>query len=189
MRQADERQALLVLFPELVLSAYSCDDLFHQSALLDAVEAALAEVVLASVDLGIIAVVGLPLRLEHRLFNCAAVIHRGRILGVVPKTFLPNYREFYEARQFASGLEARSTSVTVGGQRDVPFGSQLLFRAREVPAFQFHVEICEDLWVPIAPSTRGALAGATLLLNLSASNITVAKADYRRQLVQSQSAR
>lgn len=189
MRQADERQAILVLFPELGLSAYSCDDLFHQSALLDAVEAALAEVVLASRSLGVIAVVGLPLRVDDRLFNCAAVIHRGQVLGVVPKSFLPNYREFYEARQFASGLETRRASVSILGQRDVPFGSQLLFCARDLPAFKFHVEICEDLWVPIAPSTRGALAGATLLLNLSASNITVAKADYRRQLVQSQAAR
>ena len=189
MRQADERQAILVLFPELGLSAYSCDDLFHQGALLDAVEAALVRVVEASAMLAVISVVGLPLRIDDRLYNCAAVIHEGRILGVVPKTFLPNYREFYEARQFASGLEARRASIELAGQRDVPFGSQLLFCARELPAFKLHVEICEDLWVPIAPSTRGALAGATVLANLSASNITVAKADYRRQLVQGQSAR
>lgn len=189
MREATERQAILVLFPELGLSAYSCDDLFHQSALLAAVEAALARVVQASASLPIIAVVGAPLRVDDQLYNCAVVIQRGRVLGVVPKTFLPNYREFYEARQFSSGLEALRPSIDLAGQRDIPFGSQLLFCARELPAFRFHVEICEDLWVPIAPSTRGALAGATVLLNLSASNITVAKADYRRQLVSSQSAR
>ena len=189
MRQADQRQAILALFPELGLSAYSCDDLFHQSALLDAVLLALASVVEASALLGVIAVVGVPLRVDDRLYNCAVIVHKGKIVGVVPKTFLPNYREFYEARQFASGLETRRASIDLAGQRDVPFGSQLLFVARELPAFKFHVEICEDLWVPIAPSTRGALAGATVLLNLSASNITVAKADYRRQLVQGQSAR
>ena len=189
MREAERRQALLVLFPELGLSAYSCDDLFHQGALLDAVAAAFEQVLRASAELNVIAVVGLPLRLDDRLYNCAAVIRRGRILGVVPKTYLPNYREFYEPRQFASGRESLATSIELSGQADIPFGSELLFCARELPLFRFHVEICEDLWVPIAPSTRAALAGATVLLNPSASNVTVAKAEYRRQLVASQSAR
>jgi NAD+ synthase (glutamine-hydrolysing) len=189
MREADARQALLVVFPELGLSAYSCDDLFHQAALLDAVEAALGRVLEASRSLSIIAVVGLPLRLEDRLFNCAAVIHQGQVLGVVPKLYLPNYREFYEARQFASGREARCTSINLLGQRDVPFGSALLFQTPELPLFRFHVEICEDLWVPLPPSTRAALAGATVLVNLSGSPVTVGKAEYRRQLVGGQSAR
>lgn len=186
---ADARQAVLVLFPELGLSAYSCDDLFHQGALLDAAEAGLRQVLAASSTLNVIAAVGVPLRVADRLYNCAVVLRRGRILGVVPKSYLPNYREFYEGRQFAPAHEARSTSIDLAGQRDVPFGSELLFRVRELPLFRFHVEICEDLWVPIAPSARAALAGATVLLNLSASNITVAKAEYRRQLAASQSAR
>jgi NAD+ synthase (glutamine-hydrolysing) len=189
MQAADARQALVVVFPELGLSAYSCDDLFHQGALLDAVEAALGQILAASAELGVISVVGLPLRVEDRLFNCAAVVHAGRLLGVVPKLYLPNYREFYEARQFASGREALCTSIDLLGQRDVPFGSELIFHAPELPLFRFHVEICEDLWVPLPPSTRAALAGATLLLNLSGSPITVGKAEYRRQLVGGQSAR
>lgn len=186
---ADARQALLVSFPELGLSAYSCDDLFHQAALLEAAEAGLGRVLEASKAANAIAIVGLPFVVDDRLFNCAAVLRRGRLLGVVPKSYLPNYREFYEARQFAPGHEARRSSIELAGQSDVPFGSQLLFRVRELPLFRFHVEICEDLWVPIAPSTRAALAGANVLVNLSASNITVAKADYRRQLAQNHSAR
>jgi NAD+ synthase (glutamine-hydrolysing) len=189
MREAHARHALLVLFPELGLSAYSCEDLFHQGALLDAATVALGAVVRASSTLNVIAVVGVPLRIDDRLYNCAVVVHRGRILGVVPKSYLPNYREFYEARQFASGHEALRTSIDLARQEGVPFGSQLIFQARELPAFRFHVEICEDLWVPISPSTRAALAGATVLLNLSGSPVTVAKADYRRQLIANQSAR
>jgi NAD+ synthase (glutamine-hydrolysing) len=189
LRQADARQAILVIFPELGLSAYTCDDLFHQGALLDAAEAALSRVLEASASLNVIGVVGLPLRVDDRLFNCAVVLQKGLVLGVVPKLYLPNYREFYELRQFASGHEAHRASIDLAGQKDIPFGSELLFRSRELPLFRFHVEICEDLWVPIAPSSRAALAGATVLLNLSASNITVAKAEYRRQLVGNQSAR
>lgn len=189
LEQSAERHAVLALFPELGLSAYSCDDLFHQRALLDGVEAALTRVVQASTELPVVAVVGLPLRVDELLYNCAAVIYRGRILGVVPKTHLPNYREYYEARQFTPGDTALVSSVELCGQRDIPFGSRLLFCARELPRLKFHVELCEDLWVPIPPSSYAALAGATVLLNLSASNITVAKADYRHQLVANQSAR
>jgi NAD+ synthase (glutamine-hydrolysing) len=188
MEQAVEQHASIVLFPELGLSAYSCDDLFHQRALLDGVYAGLDRIVRASVHLPVLAVVGLPIQLEHVLFNCAAVVHRGRILGLVPKTYLPNYREFYEARQFASGDVARHSTVELLGQT-IPFGSQLLFEASNQPKLTLHIEICEDVWVPIPPSAHAALAGATVLLNLSASNITVAKADYRRQLVEGQSAR
>jgi NAD+ synthase (glutamine-hydrolysing) len=189
LREAHARRAALVLFPELGLSAYSCEDLFHQRALLDASLDALVTVLEASAAWPLVAVVGLPLVVGGRLYNCGAVLHRGRLLGVVPKTYLPNYREFYEARQFTPGDTARETEIEVAGQRAVPFGSRLLFRLTEQPLAVVHVEICEDLWVPIPPSTYAALAGATILLNLSASNVTVAKADYRRDLVAAQSAR
>ncbi len=188
LQQAARDGAALVAFPELGLSAYTCDDLFHQRALLDGCEAALARIVAASASLATVAVVGLPLRVDHSLFNCAAVLQRGKLLGVVPKTYLPNYGEFYEARQFNPADHAQSTEITLLGQR-VPFGAQLLFEAQDVADFTFHVEICEDLWVPIPPSSYAALAGATLLLNLSASNITVGKSAYRHALAASQSAR
>jgi NAD+ synthase (glutamine-hydrolysing) len=187
--EAHARGALLALFPELGLSAYSCDDLFHQRALLDATEAALQRVLSASAALPVIAVVGVPLCRWDRLYNCAVVAYRGRVLGVVPKTYLPNYREFYEARQFTPGEDRPGSSIQIGEQRDIPFGTRLLFCPSELPKFRFHVEICEDLWVPIPPSSGAALAGATVLLNLSASNVTVAKAEYRQLLVASQSAR
>ncbi|HKM98932.1 MAG TPA: NAD(+) synthase [Candidatus Binataceae bacterium] len=189
MKEAAERKALLALFPELGLSAYSCDDLFQQRALLDAAEKALAEIVAASHALNLVTVVGMPVRADHLLFNCAVVVCRGKILGVAPKTFLPNYREFYEARQFAPADSARSHEIDLAGARRVPFGTRLLFQHEEQPLLVFFAEICEDLWTPIPPSAHAALAGATVLLNLSASNITIGKADYRRELVASQSAR
>lgn len=189
MREADRRHAALTLFPELGLSAYTCDDLFHQRALLDACLGALKAVIAASREVETVAVVGLPLELEGALFNCAAVVHRGRILGIVPKTYLPNYREFYEPRQFARGDRLLRDSVSLFGQPDIPCGSALLFRFEQQPLLTFHIEICEDLWVPVPPSSYAALAGATVLLNLSASNVTVGKADFRRDLVGSQSAR
>jgi NAD+ synthase (glutamine-hydrolysing) len=187
-REAAAEGAVLVTFPELGLSAYTCDDLFHQAALLAACEAALARVVAASRTIPGVAVVGLPLRVDHRLFNCAAVVSRGRLLGIVPKTYLPNYGEFYEARQFASGESALATTVDLC-EASVPFGARLLFRAIGIDHWSFAVEICEDLWVPIPPSSFGALAGATVLVNLSASNATIGKAGYRQQLASQQSAR
>jgi NAD+ synthase (glutamine-hydrolysing) len=189
MRQAAERKAVVVLFPELGLSAYSCDDLFHQRALLDGCVAAIRKIADAALSLPLVAIVGAPLQIDNLLYNCAVVISRGRILGVVPKTYLPNYREFYEARQFNSGESAVRGAIELCGQRGIPFGTQLLFRAEEQPLLAFHIEICEDLWVPIPPSSYAALAGATVLLNLSASNITIGKAGYRRELVAGQSAR
>ena len=189
MREAVGRKAVLVLFPELGLSAYSCEDLFHQRALLDACESALSAILDASAALPIVAVVGAPLRLDNLLYNCAVVVSAGRILGVVPKTYLPNYREFYEARQFTSAEVAIRDTIDLCGQAGIPFGSRLLFRLQQQPLLTFHVEICEDLWVPIPPSAYAAMAGATVLLNLSASNITIGKADYRRDLVAGQSAR
>src|SRR5215212_5853718 len=189
MRQAADERAVIALFPELGLSSYTADDLFHQRALLDASLEGLRQVVEASRDLDLVAVVGLPLQLDHLLFNCAAIVSRGRVLGVVPKTYLPNYREFYEGRQFNAAEAAIRDSIDIVGQTSVPFGSRLLFQSEEQPLLTIHVEICEDLWVPIPPSSYAALAGATVLLNLSASNITVGKAAYRRNLIASQSAR
>ena len=186
--EAAAQGAALVAFPELGLSGYTCDDLFHQRALLDACEAALASVLEASRKQPTVAIVGMPLRVDQRLFNVAVVVHRGRILGAVPKTYLPNYGEFYEARQFNSGLDAHSIEVELLGQT-VPFGSQLLFTASDLPLLSFAAEICEDVWTPIPPSSFAALAGATVLVNLSASNALVGKAGYRQQLVSQQSAR
>lgn len=188
-RQAAGRNALVALFPELGLSAYTCDDLFHQQALLDASEAALASVAEGTRDLDLAIAVGLPLRVDGALYNCAVLLHRGRILGVTPKTFLPNYREFYEARQFTSGDTARRTEISLAGQHAVPFGTRLLFRCASQPLLVLHMEVCEDLWTPIPPSSFAALAGASVLLNLSASNVIVGKDAYRRQLASNQSAR
>jgi NAD+ synthase (glutamine-hydrolysing) len=187
--EAAERRAVAVLFPELGLSAYSCEDLFQQRALLDACGDALTEVLRASASWPLLGVVGMPLVVDHRLYNCAVVLSRGRVVGVVPKTYLPNYREFYELRQFSPADTALRDEIELAGQRGVPFGSRLLFQLEGQPLATFHVELCEDLWVPLPPSTYGALAGATVLLNLSASNVTIAKADYRRDLVTGQSAR
>lgn len=189
MQQGAQAQATLMVFPELGLSAYSCDDLFHQQALLAGALEALQSVQQASCDLPLVTVVGLPLQVDHMLFNCAVVLQRGRLLGVVPKTFLPNYREFYELRQFAPAASALRETISLCGQEHVPFGERLLFQASTESRLTFFVEICEDLWVPIPPSCTAALAGATVLLNLSASNITVGKEEYRHSLVANQSAR
>src|SRR5215472_7327219 len=189
MEQAEREKAVLALFPELGLTSYSCEDLFHQQALLNGALEALHRVLQASEALNLIAVVGMTLQVDHLLFNCAVVIHRGKILGIVPKTFLPNYREFYEYRQFAPAFAAHSSTVEVMGQGEIPFGERILFQCQEERRFTFFVEICEDLWVPISPSSSAALAGATVILNLSASNITIAKDEYRHSLVANQSAR
>jgi NAD+ synthase (glutamine-hydrolysing) len=187
-REAADQGAVLIAFPELGLSAYTCDDLFHQRALLDAVLDGLAQVVEASASLPLAMVVGAPLRLNHVLFNCAVVVAGGRILGVVPKSYLPNYGEFYESRQFSAADNAASDRMTLLGQ-DVPFGPEQIFALENYPLFRFHVEICEDVWVPVPPSSFAALAGATVLVNLSASNVVVGKSGYRHQLVSQQSAR
>ena len=185
-RRASEMNAAVALFPELGISAYSNEDLFHQDVLLDAVQDALAQLIEASRDLAPVLLVGAPLRFEGKLFNCGVAIYRGRILGITPKTYLPNYREFYEKRQFTSGRDAVSREVLLLGER-VPFGSDLIFDAVNVDDFSLHIEICEDVWTPIPPSTYAALAGATVLANLSASNITIGKAEYRRDLCAAQS--
>jgi NAD+ synthase (glutamine-hydrolysing) len=184
--RASEASAAVALFPEMGISAYSNEDLFHQDALLEATQKALERVVQESGDLAPILIVGAPLRFEEKLFNCGVVIHRGRVLGLAPKTYLPNYREFYEKRQFASAQQALSREVVFLGKR-VPFGNDLVFAAGNVEGFRLHVEICEDLWAPIPPSTNAALAGALVLANLSASNSIIGKADYRRNLCAAQS--
>ena len=189
MRDEAQVKTALLLFPELGISAYSCDDLFHQEALLDACLHALKEFVDASYNYPLIAVVGAPLKIAHLLYNCAVIVSQGRILGVVPKTYLPNYREFYERRYFAPADAAAQSEIELIGQQHIPFGNRLIFQVEEQPQLTFYVEICEDLWVPLPPSSDAALAGATVLLNLSGSNGTIGKADYRRQLVTGQSAR
>jgi NAD+ synthase (glutamine-hydrolysing) len=187
-RQASEAGAALALFPELGLSAYSNDDLFHQDALLDATESCLAKIVEASKRLRTILIVGAPLRFEQKLFNCGVVVYNGEILAISPKSYLPNYREFYEKRQFASARDAVSREVSLFG-REIPFGNDIVIEATNLRNFSLHVEICEDVWTPIPPSVYAALAGATILTNLSASNITVGKAEYRHSLCSSQSAK
>ena len=178
----------VIVFPELGITGHSNDDLFHQATLLDAAAAALGDLAQETQALESVIVVGAPLRMGGRLFNCAVVLHHGVPAGVIPKSYLPNYREFYEKRQFAAARDASSLTIEVLGT-EVPFGPDLLFRFDHVPDLCMHVEICEDVWVPVPPSTWAALAGATLLVNLSASNITIGKAAYRRQLCASQSSR
>ena len=178
----------LAVFPELGLSGYAISDLLQQTALLDAVETAVDTIVAASDSLMPMLLVGAPIRHQGALYNCALAIHRGRLLGVVPKIHLPNYREFYEPRHFVSGDGQTGGAITVGSHT-VPFGTDLLFAAEDRRDFVVHAEICEDIWVPNPPSGEAAVAGATVLANLSASNITIGKAETRRLLCQSQSAR
>ena len=186
--QASEQHAALVVFPELGLSAYAIDDLLHQRAVTAAVLDGLGAIVDASRELLPVVLVGAPLWAGQGLFNCAVAIHRGRVLGVVPKSYLPDYHEYYEERQFRAAREAIGDTLDLLGER-VPFGNDLIFSASDLPDFAIHAEICEDVWTPIPPSTYGAMAGATILANLSASNITIGKADFRRTLCMAQSAR
>jgi NAD+ synthase (glutamine-hydrolysing) len=187
-RECHDEGVAVALFSELCLTGYSVDDLFLQDTLLEAVERAIETIVEASEDLRPVLVVGAPLRKGNRVYNCAVVIHRGTVLGVAPKSFLPTYREFYEARWFASGEDQRGEVINVGGQ-SVPFGRDLIFRCTDVPGLALFVEICEDMWVPVPPSAYASLAGATVLANLSGSPITIARAEDRRQLVRSASSR
>ena len=205
--RASESGAAVALFPELGISSYAIDDLLQQEALLDGVLAGISKITEESRKLTPVLLVGAPLRFENRLFNCAVVIYRGRVLGIAPKTYLPSYREFYETRQFSAARHAVGGEVQFLG-KTVPFGNDLLFRAGRTAAsdgvagrsrsteggtggskgeFILHVEICEDVWTPIPPSSYAALAGATVLANLSASNITIGKSLYRKDLCASQS--
>jgi NAD+ synthase (glutamine-hydrolysing) len=188
-RIAASQKALLAIFPELGLSAYSNDDLFHQDALLQGVREAIAEIKKVSGKLNMIIVAGAPLQVDCRLFNCAVVFYRGQIMGVAVKSYLPNYREFYEARQFTPASAAFSSQIELAGQKNIPFGADIIFKVANIKNFNFFLEICEDLWVPIPPSSFAAMAGATVIGNLSASNITIGKSEYRQQLAANQSAR
>jgi len=178
----------VAVFPELCLSGYSADDLFLQDSLLEAVGGAIDMLAEASAGLRPVLVVGAPLLSGNRVYNCAVVIHDGAVLGVAPKSYLPTYREFYEARWFAAGADEYADQIAIG-EHVVPFGNDLLFRATDLPGLTLHVEVCEDMWVPVPPSAHAALAGATVLANLSGSPITVARAEDRRLLVRSASAR
>jgi len=188
-REAAAQYACLALFPELGLSSYSSEDLFHQDALLQGVLAAIEQVVHETADLNLILVVGAPLQVDSRLFNCGIVLYRGRILGVAVKSYLPNYREFYEGRQFAPAEEALAKTIRICGQEGIPFGADLIFEVTNLRHFRFFIEMCEDVWVPIPPSCFAALAGATIIGNLSASNVTIGKSEYRQSLTANQSAR
>ena len=187
-REGDAAGCDLMLFPELGISAYAIDDLFLQDAMLRRVEAEIGTLMAASAALKPVLIVGTPLAHNGRLYNCAIAISRGRVLGVVPKSFLPNYREYYEKRWFAPGAGVTGLEMALAGQR-VPFGTDLVFAADDLADFVFHLEICEDFWAPQPPSTAGAMAGALILCNLSASNIVVGKADDRELLCASQSTR
>jgi len=188
-KKAARQKAILAIFPELGLSAYSNEDLFHQDALLKSVEEALAAIKESTAKLNMIITCGAPLRIDCRLFNCAVVFYRGKILGIAVKSYLPNYREYYEARQFSPASAALASSISLLGQKDIPFGANLIFKAANVKNFNLFFEICEDVWVPIPPSSFAAMAGATVIGNLSASNITIGKSEYRHQLAANQSAR
>jgi len=189
MQRAESEGVALLVFPELCVTGYTCADLFQQLSLQQGALAALEHLAAESPKVySGLAIVGLPLGVDDRLFNCAAVLHRGKILGVVPKSFIPNYKEFYEGRWFAAAGTAHSREVRIAGQA-VPFGTAQLFDASDVAGLTIGVEICEDLWVPIPPSSYQALRGATVLVNLSASNETIGKSAYRKQLVVNQSGR
>src|SRR5713101_4012210 len=187
--EARGKGAQLLVFPELGLTGYTCGDLFFSlSTLVAGAERALARLLTATASHRMVVVVGLPVIQDGKLFNAAAVVQAGRVVGVVPKTYLPGYKEYYEERWFASSREALRNDVRLAGQT-VPFGTNLLFAVEDEPAVVLGVEICEDLWAPVPPSSFHALAGATVLANLSASNELVAKAEYRRELVRVQSGR
>jgi NAD+ synthase (glutamine-hydrolysing) len=184
----DRQSVAVAVFPELGLSGYAISDLLQQATVLDTVETAIETLIAGSSDLMPLLLVGAPLRHLGALFNCALVIHRGQLLGVVPKIHLPNYREFYETRHFVSGDGTDGGAITIGAHT-APFGTDLLFAATDLRGLIVHAEICEDVWVPNPPSGEAAVAGATVLANLSASNITIGKAETRRLLCRSQSAR
>jgi NAD+ synthase (glutamine-hydrolysing) len=189
MQRAQGEGVAVIVFPELSISGYTCADLFQQTSLQHGALAALEQITNGSRTLySGLAVVGLPVAVDDQLFNCAALIQGGQILGLVPKSFIPNYKEFYEGRWFAAAATARSPQVVLNGA-SVPFGTAQLFQARDVEGLVIGVEICEDLWVPIPPSSFQALQGATVLVNLSASNEVIGKSGYRRQLVVNQSGR
>ncbi|HEU4515142.1 MAG TPA: NAD(+) synthase [Nocardioidaceae bacterium] len=187
-RRCHEEGVAVAVFPELSLSGYSIEDLFLQDPVLDRVLRALDRLAAGTRDLLPVLVVGAPLAKGNRVYNCGVVVHKGEILGVAPKSYLPTYREFYERRHFGAGDEHRGATIALGGSQ-VPFGPDLLFRATDVPGLVLNVEVCEDMWVPVPPSAEAALAGATVIANLSGSPITVGRAEDRRLMVRSASSR
>ena len=187
MRKAEKAGAKVLVLPELGLTGYSCGDLFYQDTLLRSAEEALSTVLAATRNLEVVTAVGMPLRVNNKLYNCAVIIQKGAVLGVVPKTHLPNYGEFYEKRQFAAAPEENGTVTLLG--KSVPFGNKLVFRCDTMPDLALGFEICEDMWAPCSPAVDLAAAGATVVGNLSASNDIIGKDSYRRQLVTMQSAK
>lgn len=188
IKQASDTGIQFIVFPELSITAYTCADLFQQQALLHAALLQLEHILESTRDTNTVAIIGMPLNLDSQLFNCGVAIQSGRILGVVPKTYIPGYSEFYEERWFASGSNALSDTISLCGQV-VPFGTDILFEDSTDSRICFGIEICEDLWVPVPPSSYQAIAGASLLFNLSASNEVIGKYEYRRDLVRQQSGR
>jgi NAD+ synthetase len=186
IRDANKEKVQILVFPELSITAYTCGDLFHQHALLNEAVLQLGMISKATRDIDTVAIVGLPIQKDNQLFNCAAVIQSGKIIGIVPKAYIPNYKEYYEERWFAAGDNALSDSIEICGN-NVPFGTDLLFETKSLYNLCFGIEICEDLWTPIPPSSYQAVAGATLLFNLSASNDIIGKYEYRKELVAQQS--
>ncbi|MBF0410427.1 MAG: NAD(+) synthase [Candidatus Riflebacteria bacterium] len=186
-KQAAENNAVLAVFPELSISGYSNEDLFQQKALLNASENAIVKILEASKNIRCLIIAGCPIFFSGTLYNCALAVCNGDLIAAWPKTYLPNYREFYEKRQFTCGTDAAVDTINFAG-KSVPFGSNILLCADNFDDFVLHTEICEDLWAPIPPSSFAALAGATVIANLSASNITIGKADYRKQLCSAHSA-
>ena len=187
MRQAEKAGAKVLVLPELGLTGYSCGDLFYQDTLLRASEEALSTVLAATRNLEVVTAVGMPLRVNNKLYNCAVIIQKGTVLGVVPKTHLPNYGEFYEKREFATAPEENGTVTLLG--KSVPFGNKLVFRCANMPDLALGFEVCEDMWAPCSPAVDLTAAGATVIGNLSASNDIIGKDSYRRQLVTMQSAK
>lgn len=185
---AEKQKIQILCFPELCITGYSVGDLFHQDILIENSLKALKKIMEQTTDFNLIAIIGLPLRIENQLFNVAAVIQKGEVLGIVPKTYIPNYNEFYEARWFTSGKKFIQKNINLFGKK-VAFGTDILFQDRENENVCFGIEICEDLWAVNSPSNNYALNGATMIFNLSASNSLVGKSEYRKDLVKMQSAK
>lgn len=185
---SEEKQIQIVCFPELSITGYSCGDLFHQDILIEKAKLGLEQILKETRNLNIISILGMPIKLENQLFNTAVVIQKGEILGIIPKTFIPNYSEFYEKRWFASSKNARQNKIDLLG-KEIPFGTDILFKDKENEDMCFGIEICEDLWVVEPPSNSIALNGGTIIFNLSASNEVVGKSEYRKNLVNIQSAK
>src|SRR4030042_1199155 len=188
IKEASYKNAMLIVFPELTLTCYTCNDLFLNSTLINKSMEALLEIAENTSKLNILSIIGLPVINNNKLFNCAAALNKGKIIGIINKSFIPGYREFYEPRWFC-GIESEYPDTIKINENETAFGTDVLFVNKQYSDFTVGVEICEDLWMPIPPSSYQAMAGATVLCNLSASNVLVAKSEYRRELVKNQSSR